>query len=152
MIYGEDLAGSEVTVEQQGIKVKQVHTANSPNYLFVDVDISPDARPGEYTFRVSKGNRVTTFNYLINKRRGNSAQRTSFSAADTVYLLMPDRFSNGDPSKDSTPDTVEKPDWAEPFGRHGGDLQGVINHMDYLAELGITTLWITPPQLDNEPE
>ncbi|MCC8173378.1 MAG: glycoside hydrolase family 13 protein [Odoribacter sp.] len=152
MIQGKNLAGAEIRVLEEGLKIEKIHTADSPNYLFVDIDISTDANPGEYTFELTKEEETTEFKYLIEKRRRGSANRKSFSAADMVYLLMPDRFACGNPDIDCTEDTIEKVDRKNPFGRHGGDLQGIINHLDYLADLGVTTLWITPTQLDDEKE
>ncbi|MCD7973225.1 MAG: cyclomaltodextrinase N-terminal domain-containing protein [Candidatus Azobacteroides sp.] len=150
MIYGKDLKGSKVTVKGKGVSIKKVHQAESPNYLFIDIEIASTAKAGEYIFEIKNNNRVATFNYLLEKRRRGSAERKSFSSEDLVYLLMPDRFANGNPANDSTPDTTEKAKRRDPFGRHGGDLQGIIDHLDYLKELGVTTLWPTPPQLDNE--
>jgi len=152
MIYGKDLSGCKVKVEEEGVRVKKIHKADSPNYLFVDVEIDTNANPGEYTFVISNSKQSGEFKYTIGKRRRGSANRKSFSTADLIYLLMPDRFANGNPSIDSTPDTKEKVNRKDPFGRHGGDLQGIIDHLDYLENLGVTTLWLTPPQLDDEKE
>jgi len=152
MIYGDNVGDSKVKVLEKGIRIRKIHKADNPNYLFLDIDISEDAAPGNYTFELKTAGIAEQFTYLIDKRRRNSSSRKSFSSADLVYLLMPDRFSNGDPSIDSIPGTFEKVEREKPFGRHGGDLQGVINHLDYLAELGVTALWMTPPQLDNEKE
>ncbi|MCC8186661.1 MAG: glycoside hydrolase family 13 protein [Bacteroides sp.] len=150
MMYGTDLAGSRVKVLEEGVRVTKVHTAESPDYLFVDVAIDADATPGTYTFEVKKGKRVNRFSYKIGKRRRGSAARKSFSSADLIYMLMPDRFANGNPAIDNTPDTVERVRRKDPFGRHGGDLYGVMQHLDYITSLGATALWLTPPQLDNE--
>jgi len=152
MIYGKDLAGGEVQTDTKGITIREVHPAESPNYLFVDIEISPELTPGEYLFTTHKGTEKAGFTYRIEKRRKNAASRTSYTSADMVYLLMPDRFANGDPSIDNTPDTTEKIDRTDPSGRHGGDLQGIIDHLDYLVDLGVTTLWLTPPQEDNQPK
>ncbi|MCD7935328.1 MAG: glycoside hydrolase family 13 protein [Tannerellaceae bacterium] len=152
MIYGENLAGSTVHTQRKGVKIQKIHKADSPNYLFVDIEIAPTTQAGKCIFEIKKGTQIIQFDYLLEKRRKDSARRTSFSAVDTIYLVMPDRFANGDTSNDSTPFTVEKSNRKNPSGRHGGDLQGIINHLDYIADLGMTTLWITPPQLDNEPE
>ena len=90
--------------------------------------------------------------YDIAARREGSAARQSFTTADMIYLLMPDRFADGDPSIDSTSDTAEKADRSAFFGRHGGDLQGMIDRLGYIAGLGATAVWATPLLLDNEPE
>lgn len=150
MIHGKDLAGCKVKTVDNGIRIKKVRPAENPNYLFLDVEIDKDLEPGLYRFELTDGDRQVEFDYELQKRRRGSMNRESFSSADLVYLLFPDRFANGDPSNDSTPDTREKADREDPFGRHGGDLQGIINHLDYFQKLGVTTLWLTPPQKTDE--
>ena len=110
----------------------------------MDVAVSPKAKPGTYTLVFKKGSDVVRYPYEIAARKPGSAGRDSFTTADLIYLIVPDRFANGDPSNDSTPYTTEKANRSEPFGRHGGDLQGVIDHLDYIADLGATALWSTP--------
>lgn len=151
MFYGQDIGSANISVEGEGLKVTGVHTADSPNYLFVDVDISPAAGPGSYTFLLEKEGTVTRYDYLIEARREGSAERQSFGPADLMYLLMPDRFANGEPSNDSTADTAEKVDRDNLHGRHGGDIQGIMDRLGYIADLGATALWITPLTLDDEP-
>ncbi|MBQ8204999.1 MAG: glycoside hydrolase family 13 protein [Alistipes sp.] len=152
MINGEGISAFDVTIlpEGQGVAVAEVHKADSPNYLFVDVTISDDAVAGEYTLRFSDGKRRYDRSYVIAERAEGSHLRESFTTADFVYLIMPDRFANGDPENDSTDDTVEKVMRSNPGRRHGGDLQGMIDHLDYIADLGATAIWSTPLLLDNE--
>lgn len=152
MINGEGISAFDVTIlpENQGVAVAEVHKADSPNYLFVDVTISDDAVAGEYTLRFSDGKRRYDRSYVIAERAEGSRLRESFTTADFVYLIMPDRFANGDPENDSTDDTVEKVMRSNPGRRHGGDLQGMIDHLDYIADLGATAIWSTPLLLDNE--
>lgn len=152
MINGEGISAFDVTIlpEGQGVAVAEVHKADSPNYLFVDVTISDDAVAGEYTLRFSDGKRRYDRSYVIAERAEGSRLRESFTTADFVYLIMPDRFANGDPENDSTDDTVEKVMRSNPGRRHGGDLQGMIDHLDYIADLGATAIWSTPLLLDNE--
>lgn len=119
MFYGENLRDCSVEVDQQGMSVRKVRNAESPNYLFVDMDIAPDARAGEYTLLLRKGKKKLTYTYKLEGRREKSAGREGFSSADMIYLLMPDRFANGDPKNDATYDTAEKPDRNDYFGRHG---------------------------------
>ena len=152
MINGDGISAFDVTIlpEDSGVTVAKVHQADSPNYLFVDVAISDDAAAGEYTLRFSDGKRRYDYLYTISERREGSRERLSFTNADFVYLIMPDRFANGDPSNDSTDDTAEKALRSNPGRRHGGDLQGMIDHLDYIADLGATAIWSTPLLLDNE--
>ena len=150
LVQGEGIAEYDVVFEGgNGVKVSGVHKADSPNYLFVDVAISANAQPGTYYLVFTKGEETFKRAYEIGARVEGSAQRKSFSSADMIYLIMPDRFANGDPSNDSTPDTAEKANRSEFFGRHGGDIQGIIDHLDYIAELGATAIWPTPLLEDN---
>ncbi len=152
LVNGEGIGAYSVTIEGgKGVKVKAVHQADSPNYLFVDVDVTAKAKPGTYTLVFKKGNEEIRRPYVIAAREKGSADRKSFTTADLIYLIVPDRFANGDPSNDSTPDTAEKARRESPMGRHGGDLQGVIDHLDYIADLGATALWSTPLLGDNAP-
>lgn len=151
MFYGEGIGECSVRVLENGLAVTKAHKAESPNYLFVDVAVAGSAKPGDYTFEFTKGRKRSTYKYHVGERRAGSAARESFSAADLVYLIMPDRFANGDPSNDTTADTAEGIDRANFHGRHGGDIRGVIDHLPYMAGLGVTALWSTPFTLDNEP-
>lgn len=152
MINGEGISNYELTIlpEGQGVEVARVHKADSPNYLFVDVAISQDAQPGEYTLRFTQGRNKHDYKYTIAERKAGSRERASFTTADFVYLIMPDRFANGDASNDNTEDTREKVDRSKPGRRHGGDIQGIIDHLDYIADLGATAIWLTPMLLDDE--
>ena len=153
MVYGENISGAAVRIEGgRGVKVSRTHQADSPDYLFIDVEIAPDAVPGTYYIVFVSGTETFRYAYRINARAAGSSARKSFTTADMIYLIMPDRFANGDPSNDATDDTVEKPDRDAPFGRHGGDIQGIVDHLGYIADLGATAVWCTPMLLDNEPE
>jgi len=153
LVNGAGIAAYDVRIEGgQGVGVKARHKADSPNYLFVDVEVQPDAEPGTYYLVFSQGERQFKVPYEIAARAEGSAARKSFTTADMIYLLMPDRFANGDASNDSTPHTRERADRSAFFGRHGGDLQGMIDHLDYIAGLGATAVWPTPLLLDDEPE
>ncbi len=153
LVNGENISEYDVRIEGgAGVRVTEVHKADSPNYLFVDVAVADTAEAGTYYLVFSKEGDAFKFPYEIAARREGSAQRTSFTTADMIYLIMPDRFADGDPSIDSTDDTAEKAARNEFFGRHGGDIQGMIDHLDYIAELGATAIWPTPLLLDNEPE
>ena len=152
MINGEGVSEYDVQIlpAGQGVEVTAVHKADSPNYLFVDVKIEDDAKAGVYTLRFKSGNRRVDYNYTIAEREEGSRERRSFTTADFVYLIMPDRFANGDASNDNTKDTAEKVDRSQSGRRHGGDIQGVIDHLDYIADLGATAIWSTPMLLDDE--
>ncbi len=132
--------------------VKEVHKAESANYLFVDVDIAGNAQAGVYWLTFTNGDDSFSVPYEIGERRAGSAERQSFSKADAIYLIMPDRFSNGDPSNDNTSCTSEKADYSDVWSRHGGDIQGIEDHLDYIADLGFTAIWNTPLLEDNEEQ
>lgn len=152
MVNGEGISDYDVTImpEDRGVVVTAVHKADSPNYLFVDVAIAADAEAGSYNLCFTNGKRKYEYPYLIASREEGSRERGSFTTADWVYLIMPDRFANGNPDNDSTSDTAEKAQRSAPWRRHGGDLQGMMEHLDYIADLGATAIWSTPLLLDNE--
>lgn len=154
LVQGEGISEYDVAIEGgNGVKVNKIHKADSPNYLFIDVNILKDAKPGTYYLVFSKdGKPAFKYPYEIAARESGSVQRKSYSAADMIYLIMPDRFANGDPSNDSTSDTAEKFDRSKYFGRHGGDIKGIIDHLDYIEDLGATAIWCTPLLEDNEPD
>lgn len=151
MLYGEDLKGATVTVNSPDIKIEKIHTADSPNYLFVDVKISPSTKAGQYLFTVSKGKKSIKVPYTLAARREGSASRESYSSKDVIYLLMPDRFAKGE-----LPQGLEvikgEVNRSAPHARHGGNLQGMIDNLDYIADLGATAIWSTPLTEDAEPD
>lgn len=152
LVNGEDIGSYEVSVKDgHGVKVAGIHKAESPNYLFVDLDIPSDAKPGTYQLVFSKDGKSFEYPYQLEARRENSSERESFTTSDLIYLIMPDRFANGNPDNDSTVDTAEKANRSSLGGRHGGDLQGIINNLDYISDLGVTAIWNTPLLLDNDP-
>ncbi len=152
LVQGENISEYSVAIEGgNGVSVEKVSKADSPNYLFVDVKIAANARPGTYYIVFSKDGQSFKYPYEIAARREGSAERTSFTTADMIYLIMPDRFANGDPSNDSVEGMPDKADRSKPFGRHGGDIQGIIDHLDYISDLGATAIWCTPMIEDNLP-
>ena len=152
MVNGEGVSMCDVEVlpKNSGVTITKIHKADSPNYLFLDVAIADDAEAGTYTLRFSREGRNYDYAYVLGQREEGSRERASFTTADFVYLIMPDRFANGNPDNDSTHDTAEKAQRSHPGRRHGGDLQGMIDHLDYIADLGATAIWSTPLLLDNE--
>ncbi len=150
LVHGQDIGQADVSLEgAAGVAIKALHKADSPNYLFIDLQIDPNAQPGTYTFVFRKDGVTVRYPYRINAREKGSAQRKSYTTADLIYLIVPDRFADGDPSIDSTPDTAEKANREQPMGRHGGDIQGIMDHLDYIADLGATAIWCTPLLGDN---
>ena len=158
MFHGSDLKDAQVSVQQvvngklmrgtcYGLVPTTQHNAESPNYLFVDMKVNA---AGTYRITLKKGNKKASYDYVINERRDGSRERQSFTAADVVYLIMSDRFVDGDPSNNSTANTKEKADKNNVNGRWGGDIQGIINSFDHIAKLGCTAIWATPMLGDDE--
>ncbi|MCA1856566.1 glycoside hydrolase family 13 protein [Massilia oculi] len=149
MVHGEKIGELAPSLAHPGVRITGVERTDNPNYLFVNLDIGKDARPGEFTLLFRRGKElVTSHRYRLEARRPGSAQRRSFGAADAIYLLMPDRFANGDPANDRA-GMLEGAERADPVKRHGGDLAGMRAHLDYIRGLGFTMVWPTP-LLENE--
>ena len=150
LVQGSGISAYDVAIEGgKGVSVGKVIKAESPNYLFLDVKIAPDAEPGTYYIVFSKDGQSFKYPYEIAARQRGSADRKSFTTADMIYLIMPDRFANGDTSNDSVDSMAEKVNREHRSGRHGGDIQGVIDHLDYISDLGATYIWTTPFLADN---
>ena len=150
LVQGSGISEYDVAIEGgKGVSVGKVIKAESPNYLFLDVKIAPDAEPGTYYIVFSKDGLSFKYPYEIAARQRGSADRKSFTTADMIYLIMPDRFANGDTSNDSVDSMAEKVNREHRSGRHGGDIQGVIDHLDYISDLGATYIWTTPFLADN---
>jgi len=146
---------SEYDVRLEGdprVDITAVHKAESADYVFIDVDVCNTAKAGTYYFVFSKDGEEFKVPYEIAERREGSADRKSFTTADFIYLIMPDRFVDGDASLDEVPRNMESVDKEAFFGRHGGDIAGIASQLDYLADLGVTAIWNTPLLEDNEPE
>ena len=159
MFHGQDLRDAEVSVQRvmengkvmrgacQGLIPGGQHNAESDNYLFVDMKVN---EPGIYRITLKKGKKKASWDYVISERRPGSRERKSFNTSDVVYLIMSDRFVDGDPDNNSTKDTKEKANKHDVNGRFGGDIQGIINSFDHIARLGCTAIWPTPMLGDNE--
>lgn len=151
MLYGEDLSKGDVICTTKGVEVTAVHPADSPNYLFVDVKIASTAKAGTYNFEWKSAGKTLKFNYTLSDRAKDSAKREGLSGSDVLYLIMPDRFLNGDTTNDNNVLTTEQAAADNLYGRHGGDLAGISKSLDYLQQLGVTAIWPTPVTMDNEP-
>ena len=157
MLHGEDLADAQVSIQQlhngklmkgecTGLLVTGQHNAESKNYLFVNLAVN---QPGTYRITLKKNKRTTYVDYTIHTRREGSRERQGFTSADMIYLIMSDRFVDGDESN-NTLHMAEKADKNNIHGRFGGDIQGIINSLEYIASLGATAIWPTPLLEDNE--
>ncbi len=156
MIHHFDIAtGASVSLSYPGVQLIKTNKVESDNYLFLDITISSSAKPGICKINIKKKDSSFTIPYELKKRRsGNgSAFARGVNNTDFVYLLMPDRFSNGDTSNDRIAGMRDQSlNRDSIFLRHGGDFQGIINHLDYLKNLGVTTLWMTPVLENDMPD
>ena len=151
VVYGTDIAQWQPSVNYPGVTLQKAVTVKNPNYQFIYLSVAPDTKPGDVTLTFRKGKQRFTRSYPLLAREAGSAARQGFNSSDAIYLLMPDRFANGNPANDSHPDMKEKANRKDMNGRHGGDIQGVIDHLDYLQDLGFTAIWSTPMMEDNLP-
>jgi len=149
LVYGKDIANNEIELSD-GVQIKDIQKVENPNYVFVTVNTNEINVP-KFKINIKKGRKnVGSYVYELKQRNPNSANRESFTSKDVMYLIMPDRFANGDEKNDSSPNLTEKANRSLPNGRHGGDLRGIINNLDYIQNLGATAVWLTPVNEDNE--
>ena len=163
LVYGKNISDCEVKINYAGVKLEKINKVENPNYLFLDLNIAPETQAGPMnielskTIQVQKGKKKIidqivkiTQPYLL-KIRDQKPQVVD--SKDFVYLILPDRFSNGDPTNDKFSDMADpEADRKSPYLRHGGDLLGIQNHLDYFTELGVTTLWLNPVIENNQPQ
>lgn len=152
MVYGEGIRSAEVTTDYAGVKVDSIVRLDSPNYLLVYLNLK-DAKPGEMTLVFKNGKSTKKVKYELKAREKRGEERMGFTNADVLYMLMPDRFADGDPkNNDIKGMNTYKTDRSQPSLRHGGDLEGIRQHLDYFNELGVTALWFTPVLENNSPD
>ncbi|UXH76347.1 glycoside hydrolase family 13 protein [Roseateles amylovorans] len=151
LLHGPGIGALTVAlVPKDGVTLLGVQRGDSPNYLFVDLHLDASATPGALQLQLKRGDTVVlTHAYPLQAREPGSAQRQGFGPKDAIYLVVPDRFANGDPSLDRVDGLTEGPNRADPGGRHGGDLAGLTRHLDYIADMGFTMIWPTPLSENN---
>ncbi len=150
MVYGSHINSYDVTINYEGITLKNITKTSNPNYLFIDLCIDKSTNEGRVPIVFTNGKKKMVFEYELLKRRKDASQKPKISANDNMYLITPDRFANGDVLNDNVADLQEQLDRSKPFGRHGGDIQGIIDHLDYIKSLGMTALWINPLTENNQ--
>ena len=150
LLHGKNIASCSVKVS--GLEILGLVKTENPNYLFVTIE-TQNRNAGTYPIQLinEKNKEVARFDFKLEERIYQSSERQGFSSKDVIYLLMPDRFANVYPGQDSYPGMSETGNRSLPGGRHGGDIAGIIEHLDYIKELGATTIWTTPLLEDNEP-
>lgn len=152
MVYGEGIREAQVSTDYPGARVDSLVRLDSPNYLLVYLDLS-GAQPGEMKLRFTLGKSKKDVSYRLNARAMAGEERKGFSNADVLYMLMPDRFAQGKDHeaqvKGMNPYVEDR---SKPSLRHGGDLRGIRDHLDYFTQLGVTALWLTPVLENNSPD
>lgn len=151
LLYGEDLALSDVSVSGEGIYLKEAVRQDNPNYLLLYLDLS-EAKAQTFQILLKNGKKKLQVPYELKSRMRREEDVKGFTSEDVLYLIMPDRFANGNPENDVVDEMREKKvDRTDSFARHGGDIQGISNHLDYIADLGVTAIWLNPTQ-ENDME
>lgn len=149
LLYGKNIAQQNIELSD-GIQIKDLTKVENPNYVFITINTNEINTPKFKIFLKNGKKTISTYQYELKERTPNSSARESYTSKDVFYLIMPDRFANGDEKNDSNKSLIDKANRKSEGGRHGGDLRGIINNLDYLKNLGVTTLWLTPVCEDNE--
>ena len=153
LVKGKKISTYELDIKYPGVKIKQIYKADSPNYLFIDLFISKKTKPGVFKLKFKKENNLLTYDYKLDFKRTFSNQSQGFDSSDVIYLITPDRYANGDYSNDIINDLHEnKIDRKDDYARHGGDLRGIFKNIDYIKEMGFTSIWLNPVLINDMKE
>ena len=145
MVHGQDIADYRVNIAYPGVSLVSVDRTTNNNYLFINLDLDPATEAGTFAIEFIKDDKtVYTHEYELLQRQEDSADRKGFTSSDVMYLLMPDRFANGDPSNDEIEGMKEGLNRRKRYGRHGGDIKGIRDHLGYIADMGFTAIWLNP--------
>src|SRR5687767_9169443 len=151
IIHGDKISERTVKLSYPGVKLEKVHKAENPNYLFVDLEIGPAAKAGSFPILFSKaGKKDLSYTYKLSSRDRSPGRIQGVNSSDLIYLIMPDRFANGDQTNDvinGMRETTLNRDSI--YHRHGGDIQGLMNNLGYLKNTGVTAIWCTP-EIEND--
>jgi len=155
LVHGPRIADAAPQIgdaSAKSVRIESVSRVANPNYLFIDLRIAPDATPGRVDIVFSHGDERFHAPFELRERTPGSAQRRGFDSSDVILNLVPDRFANGNPANDDVPgygDPANRSD--DEAGRHGGDIQGIVDHLEYFRDLGVTMLWPTPLIENRQP-
>lgn len=145
LLYGKNISQLTPFIEYKGVKLISHQSYQNPNYLFVTIEISEKTIPGTLKINLSDFNNTSiNCEFEIKERENGRKNIKGFDTSDAIYLITPDRFANGDPTNDNVPNMIEKVNRKDKDGRHGGDIQGIVDHLDYIKEMGFTSIWINP--------
>lgn len=150
-IYGENIGQFRASIEHPGISIGKQVAVDSPNYLFLYLEIDETVVPGTVAIELKNLERTVTLDYELKERESIEGRNQGFDASDLIYLMMPDRFANGNLGNDEIEGLTEGVDRSDPTKRQGGDLQGIQEHLDYIEDLGMTAIWFTPVFENNSP-
>lgn len=140
LLHGNNISASSISVDYPGVTINEINKVENPNYLFVYLTVSDEAQPGTVVFTLQQGKKKMKKEWkLLERNKKVGAQ--GFDSHDVMYLITPDRFSDGDQTNNFPEARVNR---KSPWARHGGDIRGVINHLDYLQDLGLTAIWLNP--------
>ncbi len=145
LVHGDRISELTPSFSYPDLQFDSVVRTSNPNYLFIYLSLNENTRAGSFKLIFSK-NKKEKLRYLyeLKQREKNSAQRIGFNTSDALYLITPDRFANAIPENDEVDNLYERKNRMDPSGRHGGDIQGIIDHLDYIQQMGFTALWSTP--------
>ena len=144
MVHGENIGRYDVVLQHPGVSIQRMVRVKSPNYLFVYLDVSAETQPGTFDITFTRDGQVLTYPYRLREKNPDPEHTRGFSSSDSIYLITPDRFVNGDPGNDNVKGMGDAIDRSNPGGRHGGDIQGMVDRLDYISELGFTAIWLNP--------
>ena len=144
LVHGDNVSELSPSVDYAAVEIIRSERGDSPNYLFVYLDISESADPGSFEIIFTGPERTLSYSYELRKKNPDPAYTRAFTSADVVYLITPDRFANGDESNDSIDGYDDKLNREDDYGRHGGDIRGVLQHLDYISDMGFTQIWLNP--------
>jgi glycosidase len=153
MVHGVRVAELEPSLDHAGVRIADVHRGDNRNYLFIELEIAGDVAAGSFSidFR-HEGESQLLHRYELRAREEGSEGRKGFDASDVIYLITPDRFANGNRSNDEVGGLADGLDRGDPHGRHGGDLEGIIDRLDYIEDMGYTQIWLNPVLENDQPE
>lgn len=153
LIKAEKINDYEVNINYPGVKITNIHNADSPNYIFLDLEISDKAKEGSFIITFTKENKTLSYSYKLRKKRSLEDQSNGFDSSDAIYLITPDRFANGNYENDIIDFLKErKIDRANNYARHGGDLKGIFENISYIKNMGFTSLWLNPVLINDMKE
>tara|TARA_Y100000813_G_scaffold191758_1_gene169064 strand:+ start:139 stop:2016 length:1878 start_codon:yes stop_codon:yes gene_type:complete len=153
LIKAEKINDYKVNINYPGVKITNIHNADSPNYIFLDLEISDKAKEGSFLITFTKENKTLSYSYKLRKKRSLEDQSNGFDSSDAIYLITPDRFANGNYENDIIDFLKEKKiDRANNYARHGGDLKGIFENISYIKNMGFTSLWLNPVLINDMKE